>query len=427
MKFSYEHISGVTMQQLATVKHVLTTELARINHAKSRGYDTPYAFVHAPYDAALLHRIEELAEQKKSLRPTMLVLVGIGGSSLGTLALYEALMPVGMRFVCADTIGAVYTKEIMGKIEQEITQGGSIICVIISKSGTTTETLINAGLIFALLKKQYSQDYTERIVIISDENSPLWDLAHHEHFATLTVPQQLGGRFSVFSAVGLFPLALLGIDIKELVRGARAQVDACLTDTTATSDAAVSASILYLQYHAGKNVHDTFVFAPQLASLGAWYRQLMGESIGKQRTSDDKIIAVGITPTVSCATNDLHSVAQLYLAGPQDKITTMLYTHEAESLTIPDNIFTQLGTVGAGNNIAFVQDAIFHGVCTAYQQAQRPYVTINLNSQSAYDLGQFMYMKMFEIVLLGALLEINPFDQPQVELYKRATRAQLIS
>ena len=161
-------------------------------------------------------------------------------------------------------------------------------------------------------------------------------------------------------------------------------------------------------------IHDTFLFSLDLESLGKWYRQLMGESIGKEYDQQGNRVFIGITPTVSLGTIDLHSVAQLYLGGPKDKYTTFVtIENESEIITIPGT-----AVLMPGKNIKAVMDAFVEGTQRAYFNNGRPFSTITLPYKNAYYLGQYMQFKMVEMMYLGYLLQVNPFDQPNVELYK---------
>lgn len=432
MKFEYAQSCGISAELLAATVVRIQPEINHINqlHHDASIILTPYIFASIPSDVSIIERVREVVEQKKILQPTVLLLIGIGGSSLGTRAVYEALHGTyyskkqPMRFLCADTIDVALTRDTYQLIEEELRNGGRVLLVVVSKSGKTTETLVNAALFFELIKQYFPQNYRDYVVIITDMHSPLWDLACKKRYAVLEIPKNVGGRFSVFSAVGLFPLAMLNVAIEGLLAGAQQATQQALSAST-ENISAISAAIVYAQYGAGKSIHDTFIFAPFLAQVGAWYRQLMGESIGKRYDKHNKEVLVGMTPTVSVGSNDLHSIVQLYLAGPYDKITTFVAIQESASLHIPENYFSRIDIVSAGKSIAAVQQAIFEGTRTAYLQDQRPFVTVQLEERSAFELGQFLQMKMFEIVWLGYLLDINVFDQPQVELYKKVTRSKL--
>ena len=387
-------------------------------------YATPERFISLPFDAQRLATIMQAAQEKQALQPTLVVLIGIGGSSLGMLAVYEALRQTrscesnAARLLCADTIDGQLTSALRAEIEQEWRRGGKVLSVVVSKSGTTMETLINAACCFEITKK-HSQNYAQWITIITDHDSPLWKLGKTENFQLLEVPKNIGGRFSVFSAVGLFPLAVLGIDVEKLLAGARAATQ----DETSESVASALADCLYAQYERGLHMHDMFTFVPSLYACGQWWRQLVGESLGKERVGRE---SVGITPTVSLGTNDLHSVAQLYLAGPDERFTLFVSCgQQAADLTIPQNIFSELARLNKGLSVDRVHQAIFGGVCAAYEQKQRAFMTLVFDEITAYEVGYFLQLQMMSVVYLGALFEINVFDQPQVELYKQKTRERL--
>lgn len=215
----------------------------------------------------------------------------------------------------------------------------------------------------------------------------------------------------MFSAVGLFPLAFIGIDIKEFLNGAQQLVSTGINNNILNNPAAISALTLYGQYKQGKNIHDTFLFSPCLESLGQWYRQLNAESLGKKVNKHNEIVNVGMTPTVSIGSNDLHSVAQLYLGGPYDKFTTFVTVNLQEEMQ--------------DFSYALVMPAIALATQQAYQNDNRLFCTVELEHVDENHLGQFMALKMFETLYLGYLLEINPFDQPQVELYKKEIKLSL--
>jgi len=427
MKYDFLESSQISADDLQKYISQLATDMLKIKAAFSDGYNTPYAFAQVPFDDQGYSTVQAMVHKKKQLQPTLLVLIGIGGSSLGTLAVYQALahtLHATCKLLCVDTIGMQYTNNMYAQIDAELHAGNRVLFVVISKSGKTTETLVNAALLFDLLKTHHPQDYHDYWMVITDEHSSLWRLAHAQGFDALAIPAQLGGRFSVFSAVGLFPLAFLGVDILRLCAGAR-DAYAMSVVPEMSNMSALSAASIYHHYRQGKMVHDLFLFAPELAGVGAWYRQLMGESLGKRHDTTGVVVEVGITPTVSIGTNDLHSVVQLYLAGPRNAVTTFVRTAAGGDFIIPDNHFSQIDSVGAGRAVADVYNAIVDGTRAAFMQDRRPYVTITMATDDAYELGLFLHIKMFEIVYLAALLQVNPFDQPQVELYKLHTRAIL--
>jgi len=240
----------------------------------------------------------------------------------------------------------------------------------------------------------------------------------------LTIPKQVGGRYSVLSAVGLFPLCALGVDIDALHQGASDIRSYCLNDDLAHNPAAQSAAVVAYHHQSGKIISDTFVFNSELESLGKWYRQLLGESIGKEHDVDGNQVFTGITPTVSVGSTDLHSVGQLYLGGPKDKLTTFVYsTDESQKLLVPnERTFSSVVEMVNGKTTNDVMSAILEGVKIAYNKQQVPFMSVELASITPYEIGAFMQFKMMEMMYLGKLLNVNPFDQPNVESYKLETK-----
>ena len=385
-----------------------------------------------PFDKKAQENVYEVARSLLLLKPTMVVLVGIGGSSMGTMAIMQALFgsyyndgcPL-ISFYGADTIDNDQQIQLLHRAERELAQGGSVIVCIVSKSGATSETLINASFFIELLKKYKMQDYNRYVAVVSDEHSPLHAIAVSQGYTYVSMPTMVGGRFSLFTASTLLPLALLGIDSRSLCAGATDILNKTITEEE-ESDAAYSALTLFSHYTRGYGVHSLFVFSPDLLMLGNWYKQLIGESLGKKYTLQDEYQENGITPVVSVGTIDLHSVVQLYLAGPHTTFTTFIMPSDEEAtLVVPANDFTKNSDF-VGKSVTSIKRAIFKSVVDAYKEEERPYLLYSLAKKDSYSLGSFMMMKMIETVLLGRLMNINPFDQPAVELYKKNIKKYII-
>lgn len=432
LEFSYAATCGLSEEELKTIGEQLRPEIERVAVAQSSMYDSVYGSVHLPGDSALRDRVHAVAQEKKELNPSVLVVVGIGGSNLGTVAVLEALygkfyneQQPDTKVYFADTLDTDYIYDIVLLVEQELEKGNNVIITMISKSGSTIETVANAEVFLYLLRKYKPEEYHKYVVAITDEGSKLWNLAGAHHFERLAIPVSVGGRYSVFSAVGLFPLALLGVNIDALLEGAQSMIAPCMSIDILKNPAALSAAILFAHYQKGFTVHDTFLFSVDLESMGKWYRQLMGESIGKSQKESGE--AVGITPTVSIGTTDLHSVGQLYLGGPYDKFTTFVNIdkHKSNVLVPMDPVLCKLVASLSDKPLSSILYAILKGVQSAYAQQKRPFVSVTLAEKSEVCIAQFMQFKMLEMMYLGYLLDVNPFDQPHVELYKEETRKML--
>ncbi len=418
--------------ELNIAQHIqkLTPYIEQIKQEMQRGYDGDFAFAHVIDDKHMLNAVKTLAEQKKQLHPSMIFVIGIGGSNLGTMAVVQALfgslyndLDPDMQIYFADTVDTDYIHSLLVLAEVALKNGKQILVNVISKSGKTTETIANFELFLQLLKQYRAQDYADYIVATTDKGSPLWQLAYNEHWATLEIPAKVGGRFSVFSAVGLFPLAMLDVDIDALLEGAKHMRNACLRESD--NVAMQTAAWQYALLQDGYNIANLFLFSNELGSVGKWWRQLVGESLGKAHKKDGAKNERAVVPIVSLGSTDLHSVGQLYLANVA-KIATQFVMVEQNhfNITLPDyaEYFDQFVPNIQSKSLANIMHAIVQGVQKAYAKKGLPFYTVTLPEKNAHCVGEFLQYKMFEICYLGYLLEVNPFDQPEVEAYKSETR-----
>jgi len=430
--WSYPNKGAVGEKTLREGLKQLLPEVERVRSSiQEGGYDSLYASVNLPDDELSRVETKRVVEEKKKYKPTMLVVVGIGGSSLGAAAVHQALFGTlyndqqpDITFYVADTVDTDYINDIVLLVEQELEKGSVVIINIVSKSGTTIETVTNAELFTYLLRKAYPHVYRNYIVITTDEDSELWNYAQEQGITRLAIPKNVGGRYSVFSSVGLFPLALLGIDIDALCQGARDMRYRCALvsdgivekiEKVFENNPAIGRALLLFEYYKrGIAIHDLFVFSKDLSGVGAWYRQLVGESLGKEGYIEGEIMPVGILPTVSIGTVDLHSVAQLYLGGPPVRFTTFVDIAKNNTSLVVD-----------GTSMITVMNSIMVAVQKAYYKHNLPFMTLTIPEKNAYHIGGLMQMHMLEIIYLGFLLGVDPFDQPHVELYKKEVRALL--
>ena len=429
LKFSY-NTSLIAEEELRKKTKILQNEIENIKAALKKDYADDRAAIKLLSDRELLKNVKILIDKKRKLKPTYLVIVGIGGSNLGTVAVQEAILGKmynlknpEIKVLYADTVDSDNLNDIVSILEPELKKGENIIVNVISKSGGTTETIANFEILVNLLRN-YRKDYLQYIVVTTDRNSRLWNLAVDKDFDVLEIPKKVGGRFSVFSPVGLFPLGLIGVKIDELLEGAQIMRDKCLLKDIKNNPGALSAILIYLHSEKSKNIHDLFIFSPDFESIGKWYRQLMGESIGKEFNRENKQVYNGITPTVSIGSTDLHSMAQLYLGGPYDKFTTFIRIEKNKAdIMVPDfSEYLRLVEGIQGSRLGRIMNAILKGVQTSFIKGKRPFVEITLPDKSAFSIGQFLQMKMMEIMYLGYLMNVNPFDQPNVEDYKIETK-----
>lgn len=254
LSFEYKDTSLVDE---STIKKHAELLLANVEHLQDQignGYASSSGFVNLPSDSSLQEEVAALVDKKKALKPSSLIVCGIGGSNLGTVAIVEAIygtlynesLPIKVFF--ADTVDPSYVASIVQQVEQELKEGKEVILNVVTKSGTTTETIANFEIFLELLKKYRPDNFAEFVVATTDHGSPLHALAQENNFSILRIPKNIGGRYSVFSAVGQFPLGLLGINIHDLLAGARSGVLLGMSGELKTNYAVLSAIIKYELY-----------------------------------------------------------------------------------------------------------------------------------------------------------------------------------
>lgn len=399
--------------------------------AQDHDYQTPTAALALPDDTALLHGVTATVASLKSASLRLVLVVGIGGSNLGTQAVVEAcfgnpawhVAPSRPQLVFVDTTESVLVHAAVDGIAG-LSSPDEVAVLLISKSGTTTETVANGAVLVQALTERFGSRAASRIAAITDEQSPLWRLADREGWARIAIPAAVGGRFSVLSAVGLVPLELAGVDVQALRQGATAMRDQCL-QPDAANPALQSATVLAHHATAKRRIHNTFVFRPQLEAWGKWYRQLAAESLGKETDRDGVPASVGFTPTVSVGSADLHAVAQRYLTGPDETVTTFLSASGGDRVRVPTGSTAALVPDVAGKTASALQAAILDGTCTAYEARGKPFVRATLSALDPASLGALFLWKEVEVMVLAEQWNLNAFDQPAVEEYKRETRRRL--
>lgn len=431
MKFSHNHanIDEQSLKETAASLNAYRESLAHI--AKQNDYAAPESTLQLPYDEQLLMEVRKIVKAIKTPTLQYIVVVGIGGSNLGTQAVYNAI--AGSMNLLIDRLPKILfldtvSDERMTAVSRELTRTHNkddFAILIISKSGGTTEVMANVEVLVRELKEQFGS-VKNRIVGITGEGSKFWNELERQKALKIAIPNQVGGRFSVLSAVGLVPLMLANIDIDELRAGARKAVEDGVSDELKQNHSLVSACLNYLHLKQNRNIHNTFLFSTKLEVLGKWYRQLMGESIGKEYDVDGMQVHAGMTPIVSIGSTDLHSMAQLYFGGPDDKFTNLVYSFSGEVNRLPASLALP-GLVEHinGKSLESIMQAITGGVKDAYQQKQRPYLEIDFEEITPFQLGYYLQFRMIEMMYLAKLLNVNAFDQPAVELYKIGTKQRL--
>ncbi len=395
-------------------------------------YDHPESEILLPLDDNFKNSLLEKIAQRKNPELKYVVVVGIGGSNLGTMALYRALRGrLGAflhandpKIIFVDTVSPPLVAQAIDFIKNQVNSPEELIVNVISKSGETTETIANFEVVYEALKSRFGDRINERLVFTTDRGSKLWNIAESKGLDLLEIPTAVGGRYSVLSSVSMFPLGLSGFDINSFWAGAGEMSKRCTERDVHKNPALASAILTHANYGRGFNIYNSFYFNPELKSLGKWYTQLMAESVDKELGLDGEKVNVGITPIVSIGSIDLHSEATLFLGEPKREFTQFIHAAQKEnSLIVPKDLFLP-GLVDdiAGKSIADIMGAIFYGVKIAYLKNALPYSEIVMHEISEHSLGQYLQLKMCETMYLARLFGVNAFDQPRVEDYKRETR-----
>ncbi|MBI5400618.1 MAG: hypothetical protein HZB12_00665 [Candidatus Yonathbacteria bacterium] len=422
---------GYAKESVAVDQERATEYIATMRRAMSdKSYALPEASLRLPFDEVLLKKSQTLATKLSGPKLAYILDIGIGGSNLGAKALYEATAgvldahtPFAPKILFADTCSPEVIADLTEILVNEVEEKEEIIVVIASKSGTTAETIVNASVLVSALEQKLGS-LAERIVCITDENSPLWVTGEKHGFHLLPVPKMVGGRFSVFSPAGVFPLLCAGIEGDALLRGAQSSVYNSI-ERGVESDAFKAALDIISWHHSGAVVFDFFAFHPELESAGKWYRQLFAESIGKSTTTDGAHTTHRMVPTVSIGSTDLHSMEQMHLAQPHISARFLVRAHaphwEHQFLAM-DSVFVPLVPGVEHRAPCEVLDAIYKGVVETYRARGISFGEIALSDLDLESLGALLQFFMCTTMHLANMLHINAFDQPNVEEYKEATR-----
>lgn len=406
-KNTYPRISGVT--------HEYARELGEI--AKKASYTKPESALSIIRDAKYQNSITKALVPFKNVRHV--ILVGIGGSSLGTEAVYAALRtPKSPTLMVLDSISDEALTELSSALKTTRT-AKEIAIVIVSKSGGTMETMSNASAVLDMAEKRFGPSAHKQVICIGDEATAFGEYARANKHLFFSIPQVIGGRFSVFSAVGIVPLTLLRVDVAALRKGA------ILALTSKNLEASAEQAAIIAQYaETGTHTFDFFTFNKRLAKIGFWYRQLLAESIGKSTTRKGTPFTSALVPTVSTSV-DLHSMAQLYMSGQRGILTRFVSADESATRKIPHTALLAHVPVLTGHTYQELQHAIMKGVCTAYDEQNLAYFHMQLKHVDASAIGLLLASLMTEVMCLAHALDVNAFDQPSVEAYKQHTAKEL--
>lgn len=357
--------------------------------------------------------IEQISKLKKSL-PNFknIALVGVGGSSLGVKAIYEMLAHGHKNLIFFDNLDPFLIASNLNKISLDDT-----IFIISSKSGTTIETIS----IFKCILERFKIVNFENFIIISDPNSPLEIYAKARNIRVFNIPKNVGGRFSVLSAVGLVPLGLSGVDVSEILNGAMA----CKAQHLGGDDDTILQKAYHYARHETAKINVLFSYSSRLASFNDWFVQLWAESLGKKRGYK----RVGLTPVGLIGSKDQHSFLQLIMEGAKDKTVTFITAkkHEDQNLKLSNLSLDGLQSCDFTNDleIASVLNAQARATMQALKSENISVDEIRLDSLDAWHSGYLVYYYELLTSATGLMLGINTYNQPGVELAKLLLRQNL--
>lgn len=368
-------------------------------------------------DNALLDELKTLGEQVRQ-NSDCLISLGIGGSYLGIRSTVEFLIadqkiPI---YYAGHNLSSGSLSHLLKSLENK-----RITIVVVSKSGTTTETALAFRIIKDFMAKQYNgQELKKRIICVTDQSKgALRKIADQEGYRSYPIYEDVGGRFSVLCPAGLVPLAITGLDVHGLIEGARRAEEKCAAQELEKNISYQYAAARYLLYRKGKKIEVLSTFYQRLSYVAEWWKQLFGESEGK----DGK----GIFPASLHLTSDLHSMGQMMQEGERNLFETFLMIeHAGHSMIIPkskenlDNF-----DCVAGKDLDFVNKQAYRATASAHYEGGVPNMSITLSSCDAFVLGQLYYFFQKAVAMTGYLIGVNPFNQPGVEAYKKKMFALL--
>ena len=363
---------------------------------------------------------EELARIKKDAQYVrdnfdILVVCGIGGSYLGARSALEALN--GLKsddkleiIFMGQTFSPNYVAQVMNYLK-----GKNFAINVISKSGTTTETSISFRLLKELLEKQVGKEKARKAIYATTdrEKGALKTLCNNEGYATYVLPGDIGGRYSVFTAVGTFPLACAGIDVEAMIKGAQEARKEIESQPLKNNKCYQYAVMRDYMYRHNKPVEMYVTYEPQMSQISEWLKQLFGESEGKEHK--------GLYPGSATFSTDLHSLGQFIQDGTPLLFETIINIKEPkQDVKIPhDNDDLDGLNYLEGKDLAFVNQKAFEGTLQAHEDGGVPCNVIYLDELDAYNLGYLFYFFMRACAMSAYMLDINPFNQPGVEVYKK--------
>lgn len=422
---------GLTPDQFAKINDITPAIHEELTHGRQSG---ELGFYLLPYDVDTPLEVKNIARDIRSNFKNLVVL-GIGGSALGTMAIQRALVPPFGQFnekypstpapkvFVVDNVDPDHFYSLLQLINVSET-----CFVVISKSGTTAETMSQFMIVHELIKKLCGEaSLSSHIIAITDsERGYLREISLRENYRVLPVPGNVGGRFSVLTAVGLLPSAVMGIDIDELLAGAKYMEKRCNCPYLFENPAYYLGAAYFLaDTNKGQHIHVFMPYSNSLYGIADWLRQLIAESLGKRYDLDGKEVFIGPTPIKALGATDQHSQLQLYMEGPRNKIITFFRVNQFKSRVNIPSAFPNLSGVNylGGKTLSELINAEQEATAIALTEHGRSNITVLVPEINPFTIGQIFFLFEVMTVFMGKLYNINPLDQPGVETSKQNTYA----
>jgi glucose-6-phosphate isomerase len=414
----------------------LVTRFASIQaEVRNRRAAGEYGFHRLVDQTATVRQIQAFAEGVGQAYDHVVVL-GIGGSALGTKALLNALRRPAWnewddegrdffpRLTILENVDPTTVSAALARIDPR-----RVLVNVISKSGGTAETMAQYLVVREWLEQALGSAASRHLAFTTDPaRGALREIAQREHIATLDVPPEVGGRFSVLSPVGLLPAALVGIDVEALLAGARLAVERCASDDLLRNPAALYAGLHWAaDSDLGARIHVLMPYTDRLREFAEWYRQLWAESLGKRVDRNGKLVHAGPTPVAAVGATDQHSQVQLFMEGPYDKVITFVTVDDlGVDVPIPSrpDLPSDLEYL-PGHTLGELLRAEYEATSAALAQMGRMSCSLSLPDLAPATLGEAIMFFQLATGYAGAWYGIDPFDQPGVELGKRLTYAAM--
>ncbi|MBI3816282.1 hypothetical protein HY285_01915 [Candidatus Peregrinibacteria bacterium] len=418
-------ISGATAKTITSSAGIPEQELGALRTSmrryiedwlKERSSKGMHRWSMDPYDKSAIERVKEAAIRAKAESIQTVIWIGIGGSGLGPQVIKEMFeSATTVRFILLDTIDPAFLLSSLEGVNWK-----TALVVIASKSGDTLEPMSIFFHCFGQLKTVRKGKAHERVLAITDpEKGHLNRFCLENAIPMLPIHPDVGGRYSIFSPIGLLPLALLDADLDRFIRGAKEMDTQCQKTTLEENPAALLASMQFLlDTKRDLPIRVIMPYVQRLRSIARWDQQLIAESLGKNETRNP-------IPLSAIGTQDQHSLLQQWMAGPRKSWHLFIRDLEKPRLEVPNDTEESFAFI-AGKPFGELLDACYEGTSRGLMSVKRPHITISLTRLDAYHLGQLFFLLCTEVIMLGKLYRIDPYGQPAVEIGKKITREMLM-